>query len=134
MGTDIADMNNDGYPDIYTTDMLPEDDYRFKTTGVFDNVSLYRSKVKAGYFQQYVRNCLQINNKNGKFLDVANHSGVAATDWSWGLVLFDADNDGFNDIYVCNGINHDLGNLDFLDFFQTEFTSDPFRKGKRKIS
>ena len=132
MGTDIADMNNDGYPDIYTTDMLPEDDYRFKTTGVFDNVSLYRSKVKAGYFQQYVRNCLQINNQNGKFIDVANHSGVAATDWSWGLVLFDADNDGFNDIYVCNGINHDLGNLDFLDFFSNEIYQRSLQEGKKE--
>ncbi|MFI5153303.1 MAG: VCBS repeat-containing protein [Chitinophagales bacterium] len=132
MGTDIADMNNDGYPDIYTTDMLPEDDYRFKTTGVFDNVSLYRSKVKAGYFQQYVRNCLQINNKNGKFIDVANHAGVAATDWSWGLVLFDADNDGFNDIYVCNGINHDLSNLDFLDFFSNEIYQRSLQEGKKE--
>ncbi len=120
MGTDIADINNDGYPDIYTTDMLPPDDYRLKTTGTFDNVDLYRSKIKAGFYNQYVRNCLQLNNKNGKFLDIANTTGVSATDWSWGLVMFDADNDGFNDIYVCNGINRDLSNLDFLDFFSSD--------------
>lgn len=132
MGTDIADMNNDGYPDIYTTDMLPEDDYRFKTTGVYDNVNLYRSKIKAGYYQQFVRNCLQLNNGNGKFVDIANYSGVAATDWSWGLVLFDADNDGYNDIYVCNGINHDLGNLDFLDFFSNEVYQSIQQNGQRE--
>ena len=120
MGTDIVDINNDGYPDIYTTDMLPPDDYRLKTTGTFDNVDLYRSKIKAGFYNQYVRNCLQLNNKNGKFIDIANCSGVSATDWSWGLVLFDADNDGYNDIYVCNGINRDLSNLDFLDFFSSD--------------
>lgn len=117
MGTDIADMNNDGYPDIYTTDMIPSDDYRFKTNGTFDNFDLFKSKIKAGFYNQYVRNCLQINGKNGKFQDVANYGGVAMTDWSWGVVLFDADNDGLNDIYVCNGINRDLSNLDFLDFF-----------------
>ncbi len=120
MGTDIVDVNNDGYPDIYTTDMLPPDDYRLKTTGTFDNVDLYRSKIKAGFYNQYVRNCLQLNNKNGKFIDIANASGISATDWSWGLVLFDADNDGYNDIYVCNGINRDLSNLDFLDFFSSD--------------
>ncbi|MDI9365201.1 MAG: FG-GAP-like repeat-containing protein [Flavobacterium sp.] len=120
MGTDIVDINNDGYPDIYTTDMLPPDDYRLKTTGTFDNVDLYRSKIKAGFYNQYVRNCLQLNNKNGKFIDIANATNVSATDWSWGLVLFDADNDGFNDIYVCNGINRDLSNLDFLDFFSSD--------------
>ncbi|MBC7650814.1 MAG: CRTAC1 family protein, partial [Deinococcales bacterium] len=120
MGIDIADINNDGYLDIYTTDMLPADDYRLKTTGTFDNVDLYRSKIKAGFYNQYVRNCLQLNNKNGQFLDIANYSCVSATDWSWGLVLFDADNDGFNDIYVCNGINRDLSNLDFLDFFSSD--------------
>jgi hypothetical protein len=132
MGTDIADINNDGYPDIYTTDMLPEDDYRFKTTGVYDNVNLYRSKIKAGYYQQFVRNCLQLNNRNGKFTDIANYSGVAATDWSWGLVLFDADNDGYNDIYVCNGINHDLGNLDFLDFFSNDIYQAMQQSGQRE--
>ena len=117
MGTDIADINNDGYPDIYTTDMFPDDDYRLKTTGTIDNYDLYRSKIKAGFYHQYVRNCLQLNNRQSNFIDIANYSGVSATDWSWGLVMFDADNDGFNDIYVCNGINRDLSNLDFLDFF-----------------
>ncbi len=132
MGTDIADINNDGYPDIYTTDMLPADDYRLKTTGTFDNVDLYRSKIKAGFYNQYVRNCLQLNNKNGQFLDIANYSGVAATDWSWGLVLFDADNDGFNDIYVCNGINRDLSNLDFLDFFSNDLYRKMLLTGTRE--
>ena len=131
MGTDIADMNNDGYPDIYTTDMFPQDDYRLKTTGTFDNVDLYRSKIKAGFYHQYVRNCLQLNNKNNTFLDVANFGGIAATDWSWGLVLFDADNDGYNDIYVCNGINRDLSNLDFLDFFSNDIFKEYVRQGKK---
>src|SRR6185437_13936120 len=95
MGADIGDINNDGYPEIFTTDMLPENDYRLKTMGSFDNINLFNSKVQAGFSYQYVKNCLQLNNKNGKFIDIANYSGVSATDWSWGALMFDADNDGF---------------------------------------
>lgn len=131
MGTDIADINNDGNPDIYTTDMFPDNDYRLKTTGTIDNFDLYRSKIKAGFYHQYVRNCLQLNNGKGNFIDIANYSGVAATDWSWGLVLFDADNDGYNDIYVCNGINRDLSNLDFLDFFSGDFYNSMLQANRR---
>ena len=68
MSTDLGDINNDGYPDIFTTDMMPDDDYRLKTTGTFDNIDLFISKQKAGLYHQYVRNCLQLNNGNGKFL------------------------------------------------------------------
>ena len=132
MSTDLADINNDGYPEVYTTDMIPEDDYRLKTTGTFDNVDLYRSKINAGFYHQYVRNCLQLNNRNGTFCDIGNYGGVAATDWSWGSLLFDADNDGFNDIYVCNGVNKDVGNLDFLDFFSNEVYRKMLETGKQQ--
>ena len=117
---DIADINNDGYPDIFTTDMLPDDDYRLKTLGAFDNIDLYIRKQKAGFYHQYVKNCLQLNNRNGTFSEIANYSGVSATDWSWGALLFDTDNDGLNDIYVCNGVNRDVTNLDFMDFFAND--------------
>lgn len=132
MSSDIADINNDGYPDIYTTDMLPADDYRLKTTGVFDNIDLYRSKIKLGFYYQYVKNCLQLNNGSGNFSEIANYGGVAATDWSWGSLIFDADNDGFADIYVCNGINHDLSNLDFLDFFSNDAYQKMKQTGKQE--
>ena len=124
MGTDMADINNDGYPDLFTTDMLPDDDYRLKTTGAFDNINLFNSKLRADFSYQYVKNCLQLNNKNGKFLEIGNYSGVSASDWSWGALMFDADNDGFNDIYVCNGVNRDVTDLDFLNFF----ADDVFQK------
>jgi hypothetical protein len=117
MGVDMADINNDGRPDLFTTDMLPGDDYRLKTTGSFDNINLFNTKLHSGFYYQYVKNCLQLNNGNGKFAEIANYSGVSATDWSWGALLFDADNDGYNDIYVCNGVNRDVTDLDFLNFF-----------------
>ncbi len=131
MSSDIADVNNDGYPDIFTTDMIPDDDYRLKTTGTFDTYDLYTSKQKAGLFNQYVKNCLQLNNGNGQFSEIGNYAGVSGTDWSWGGLVFDADNDGRNDIFVCNGINRDLGNLDFLDFFYNDVYQKMAETGRR---
>jgi enediyne biosynthesis protein E4 len=131
MSTDLSDINNDGYPDIFTTDMIPDDDYRLKTTGTFDNIDLYLSKQKAGLYHQYVRNCLQVNNRNGTFSEIANYAGVYGTDWSWGALFFDADNDGRNDIFVCNGIARDVGDLDFLDFFSNDVYTKMVETGKR---
>ena len=132
MGSDMGDINNDGYPEIFTTDMLPEDDYRLKTLGAFDNTDLYNSKVKSGFYHQFMKNCLQLNNKNGTFSDIANYSGVSATDWSWGALFFDADNDGYNDLYVCNGVNKDVTNLDFMDFFANDVMQKMILTGKKE--
>ena len=132
MGADVADINNDGYPDIFNTDMLPLNDYRLKTTGAFDNIDLFRNKISSGLYYQYVKNCLQLNSGENKFLEIGNYSGVSATDWSWGALLFDADNDGLNDIYVCNGVNRDVTNLDFLNFFANDALQAMARTGEKK--
>ena len=132
MSSDLADLNNDGFPEIFTTDMRPEDDYRLKTTGTFDNYDLYISKQKAGLYHQFVKNALQINNKNGTFSEAANYTGMSSTDWSWGALMFDADNDGLNDVFVCNGINKDLGNLDFLDFLYNDMYKQIQETGKKE--
>ena len=131
MGADIADINNDGYPDIFTTDMLPLSDYRIKTTGAFDDISFFNRKIEAGFYYHYVKNCLQLNSKTGQFADVANYSGVSATDWSWGALMFDMDNDGWNDIYVCNGVNRDVTDLDFMNFFANDVIQKMVLTGKR---
>ena len=132
MGTDLVDINNDGYPDIFSTDMLPDDEYRLKITGAFDNIDLYNSKLKSGFYHQFVQNCLQLNNRNGTFSEIANFSGVNASDWSWGALMFDADNDGFNDIYVCNGVNRDVIDLDFIDFFADQVIQKMVLTGKKE--
>ena len=132
MGADFGDINNDGYPDIFTTDMLPGDDIRLKTTMAFEDINIYRLKQKNGFYHQFFQNTLQLNNRNGKFADIANFSGVSATDWSWGGLMFDADNDGNNDLYVCNGINHDLINQDFIDFYANDAMQKMAVTGKKE--
>jgi hypothetical protein len=132
MGADVADINNDGYPEIFTTDMMPLDNYRLKTMGAFDNVDLFNSKILSGFSCQYPKNCLQLNNRNGKYIDIANLAGVSATDWSWGALMFDADNDGFNDLFVCNGVNRDVTNLDFMDFFANDVYQKMVLTGEKK--
>lgn len=120
MGADMADINNDGYPDIFTTDMLPDDDYRLKTTTSFDNIDVQRLKQRSGFYFQYTQNTLQLNNQQGRFMESGFYSGVAASDWSWGGLIFDADNDGHSDIFVCNGIYNDVTDQDFIDFFAND--------------
>lgn len=132
MGADMGDINNDGYPDIFTTDMLPDDDYRLKTTSLFDNIDVYRLKERLGFYHQFMQNSLQVNNKDGKFMDVAEYSGVSASDWSWGALMFDMNNDGLNDLYVCNGINHDVTNQDFIDFFANNVIQKMALTGKKE--
>ncbi|MEJ7768105.1 MAG: VCBS repeat-containing protein [Chitinophagaceae bacterium] len=116
MGADIADINNDGYPEIFTTDMLPGDNYRLKTTTAFDPFHLEDLKYRANYHYQITQNCLHLNDGNANFAEIAMLSGVAATDWSWGALIFDFENDGNKDIFVSNGILKDLMSLDFLEF------------------
>lgn len=131
MGADMADINNDGYPDIFTTDMLPGDDYRLKTTTSFENIDVLKIKQQSGFYNQFTQNTMQLNNGNGKFLDIANYSGVAASDWSWGGLMFDADNDGYNDLYICNGINRDVTDQDFIDFFANDVIQKMVMTGKK---
>jgi len=134
MGADFGDINNDGYPDIFTTDMLPSDDYRLKTTLSFDDIDLYRLKEKNGFYHQFLQNTLQLNNRHGKFLDIAQYSGVSASEWSWGGLMFDADNDGLTDLYVCNGIYRDLTNQDFLDFDANEIKEKMIATGRKDLT
>lgn len=120
MGIDMADINNDGLNDIFITDMMPEDDQRIKSVMEFEGYSIYKLKQSRDFYQQYIQNTLQINNGNQSFSEVAYFSGIAKTDWSWAGLIFDMDNDGYKDIFVTNGIIHDLTDIDFVDFFANE--------------
>ncbi len=132
MGADMQDINNDGLPDIFVTDMLPEKDDRIKTNTSFENYDTYKRKENLGFHYQYMQNSLQLNTGNQHFAEIAYYSGVAKTDWSWGALLFDMDNDGYKDIYVCNGIYHDLTDQDFIDFFANEIIQKMILTGKKE--
>jgi enediyne biosynthesis protein E4 len=116
MGSDIADINNDGHLDIFSTDMLPPDNYRLKAATKFDEYYLFDLRYRNSYYYQFVQNCLQINQGNGSFQESAHFSGVAATDWSWGALIFDMNLDGHKDLFVSNGVYHDITDSDFVDF------------------
>jgi hypothetical protein len=131
MGLDIADINNDGLPDIYTTDMLPEDEYRLRTTSSFEGWDAYQAKVRNGFHYQLMRNMLQLNNGNGTFSDIGQMAGVARTDWSWSALIADLDLDGYKDIYVTNGIAKDVTSQDYIAFLASERTMLTATKGKR---
>ncbi|SMO62867.1 VCBS repeat-containing protein [Fodinibius sediminis] len=131
MGADIADINNDARPDIFVTDMLPEDMSRRKSKTSFEKWDEYNKKVQEGYHHQFVRNTLQLNNGYSRnktadfsggnsplpmvsFSEIGRMAGVEATDWSWSSLIADFNNDGHNDIYVTNGILHDLTDQDYV--------------------
>lgn len=131
MGADIADINDDGNLDIFVTDMLPGDDRRLKTTSIFEGYNLVDLKLKRGFWHQYMRNNLQLNNGDGTFSEVGQLAGVHATDWSWGALIFDMDNDGQKDIFVANGIAKDLTDQDFVDFLGDRNTMQQMLNGKK---
>jgi hypothetical protein len=132
MGIDIADINNDGHNDIFITDMLPEPEERVKSVMEFEGYNVYDLKRSKDFYQQYIQNTLQLNNGNGSFSEVAYYSGVDATDWSWAGLMFDMDNDGLKDIFITNGINHDLTDLDFVDFFANEIIQKMALTGRKE--
>lgn len=110
MGSDIQDLNNDGYEDILTTEMLPEDYWRAKVTmAPMTNPGTFNYMYKKGHFQyQYMHNTLQLNRKNGFFSEISNYAGIKHTDWSWAVLASDFDNDGLRDIFIANGYKRDV--------------------------
>ncbi len=117
MGVDIADINNDGLPDVMNLDMLPEDNRRQKVMQVQENYESFQLMTGQGLQPQYMRNMLQLNNGDGTFSEIGQLAGVAATDWSWCPLLADFDNDGYKDLFITNGYLRDYTNKDFLRYW-----------------
>jgi hypothetical protein len=128
MGADMADMNNDGWAEIFVTDMLPEPDDRIKQVTTFDDWNRYQLLLDADYYHQFTRNMLHLNRGMVKgdetpvFTEVSRYAGVEATDWSWGALLFDMDLDGRKDLFIANGIYQDLTDQDYLNFIANDET------------
>lgn len=122
MGNDIADINNDALPDIYTLDMLPEDNHRQKLLFAPDNYEKFELNIRSGFHYQYMRNMLQLNIGGGlegaspQFSEIGQLAGLSNTDWSWAPLLADYNNDGWKDLMVTNGYLRDYTNLDFIKY------------------
>ncbi|WP_296621715.1 VCBS repeat-containing protein [Marivirga sp.] len=131
MGADLADINNDGYPEIFTTEMIPVTDELIKQKLQFEDYNTYQLKLRRDFYHQYMHNALQLNTGNGSFHEIAWYADVAKSDWSWGALMFDADMDGYNDIFVCNGVFQDVTDADFMDFFANEVVQRMVLTGKK---
>jgi len=131
MGLDIADVDDDGWPDVYTTDMLPEDDERLKTMASFEGWDSDLAKARNGFHHQSMRNMLQRNNRDGTFSDVGQLAGVARTDWSWSALIADLDLDGRKDIFVTNGLARDITSQDYIAFLADDATLESATRGGR---
>jgi hypothetical protein len=130
MGLDAADIDNDGHPEIYVTDMLPEDDFRLKMTAAFETWEQYQAKLEGDYHHQVMRNTLQLNNGDGTFSDIGRMAGVSRTDWSWSALFADFDLDGLKDLYVTNGMARDVTSQDYLGYLVTEQRAGSARMGE----
>jgi hypothetical protein len=132
MGQDIEDVNNDGLADVFEVDMNPEDNYRKKMFMPANNYQIFQNFDYYGQQYQYSRNTLQINKgprlgQNDSigapvFSETAFLSGIAQTDWSWGPMLTDFDNDGLRDLMITNGYPRDVTDHDFITFRQRAFS------------
>ena len=128
MGCDVSDINNDGLSDIFTLDMLPEDNERQKLLYGPDNYEHYALMVLNGFYFQNMRNMLHLNNGDGTYSEIGQFAGISNTDWSWAPLFADYDNDGLKDLFVSNGYYRDYTNRDFLKYKGDYY----FEKGKAK--
>lgn len=141
MGSDAADINNDGLPDIATLDMMPEDNKRKKLMFSFMNYERYESERNLGYTPEFMRNMLQLNNGARLvndtampfFSEIGQLAGISETDWSWSVLMADFNNDGWKDIHITNGIGRDFINADFVQFSTSDAVNLNDEEQRRKL-
>ena len=123
MGNDAEDINHDGYPDIITLDMLPKNEIALKSTLSANDIAYHKIRASLGYYSQFARNMLQINNRGEYFSEIALYSGIEATDWSWAPLFADFNQDGEQDLFISNGIYGRFNDLDYLQYFTNKAVS-----------
>ena len=124
MGSDLADFNNDGFPDLMVCDMQAADNYRKKANMASMDTGRFARILREGYHYQYMQNTLQLNTGMGRFSEIAELAGVEETDWSWGPLFFDMDNDGWKDLFISNGIRRDIQYKDILNEIRLKVTDN----------
>ncbi len=129
MGNDVADFNNDGYTDILSVDMLPENRMTYMASGTEYEFQHYSQFLKNGYAPQYMQNTLHVNLQNGNFSEIGFYADIAATEWSWASLFADFDNDGKKDIFISNGIYGATNNMDFINFISNKKYQRRINKG-----
>jgi hypothetical protein len=132
MGTDAADINNDGLVDLFSLDMLPDDNRRQKLMNMGMNYDLFNLSLERGYLPQYSRNTLQLNNGEGNFSEIGYLAGVYKTDWSWCALLADFDNDGHRDLFISNGIPKDITDSDYIMYRDEQVQAPGFNYAETK--
>ncbi|MDE3182295.1 MAG: VCBS repeat-containing protein [Bacteroidota bacterium] len=120
MGVDIADVNNDAYPEIISMDMLPYDPYILRRSLAEDDYDIFTQKIAYGYSYQYSRNNLQLNRRNGLFTEIGQYAGIYATDWSWSALWMDFNNDGLKDLFISNGVPKRMNDIDYINFVSSD--------------
>jgi len=142
MGSDAADINNDGKIDFATVDMMPEDNFRKKQIYSFMNYDRYQEERNLGYSPEFSRNMLQLNNGNYEsgdtsipfFSEIGQLAGISETDWSWSILFADFNNDGYKDVHITNGIGRDFINADFIDFSKTARNASSEEQSKKMLN
>ncbi|THU37001.1 hypothetical protein FAM09_18775 [Niastella caeni] len=130
MGVDVADVNNDGFSEIISMDMLPSDPYILKRSLGEDAYDIFYEKIRNGYHYQYTRNNFQLNRGNGMFSEVGLYSGVHATDWSWSALWMDFNNDGLKDLFISNGIPKRMNDIDYINYVSNQEIQGKIRESK----
>lgn len=130
MGVDIADINNDAWPEIIAADMLPSDPYILRRSLGEDEYNTFQIKIRNDYNHQYARNTLQLNRGNGLFSEIGLYSGVYASDWSWSTLWMDFNNDGLKDLFISNGIPKRLNDIDYVNYVSNDEIQQKIRNGQ----
>ena len=122
MGSDFADINNDGLNELMTLDMVTEDVVQQKMLKGADPYDKYQMLLKVGKHHQVMKNTLHVNNGNS-FSEISGIDNLSHTDWSWGVLFADLNNNGLKDILVGNGIAKDITNIDFANYSSPHFVN-----------
>ena len=130
MGVDVADINNDAFPEIISLDMMPQDPYILKRSLGEDEYNLSHFKIKHGYHPQFARNTVQLNRGNGMFSEIGVYSDVFATDWSWASLFMDFNNDGWKDLFMSNGIPKRMNDFDYINYVSSAEVQEKARNNK----